>query len=113
MVRLMDQQIEKPHLTEEDLQLVIQAIYAVNRLAHSFDDERRVRRRVFESKNDLISLLLELEIPGVEPSWERQENGDYMLVISIGHRFSPHCPFERLSPAAQCKVVQRIGPAPV
>lgn len=88
------------------------AVHAVNRLAHGYNHTPHASKRLYQSKNELLSFMLEMDVPGVEPAWQGQPNGEHLLVISIGGRRAPHCPFRKLSWSAQCKVVQRIGPAP-
>ena len=66
----------------------------------------------YAAKDLFLSVLIEEDVPGVDPAWERQPSGDWLLVININCRLSVHAPFRRLSPSARCKVVQRIGPAP-
>ncbi len=88
------------------------AIHSVNCLARSYKQIPRASKRLYQSKDELLSLMLEMDVPGVEPAWQEQPDGDHLLIISIGDRRTPHCPFRRLSWSAQCKVVQRIGPAP-
>jgi len=92
--------------------LAAEALHFVNRLAHELGRDSTVRRRIFAAKDDLLSLILELPIPGVRASWQRQPKGDPLLVISLGNRRAFHCPFRGLSWNAQCKIVQRIGPIP-
>ena len=88
------------------------AVHLVNRVARMFKKHRTICRRVYAAKADLLSLLIEWDVPGVEPSWEIHPDGNHLLRVPIGRRRSPHCPFERLTPSARCKVVERIGPAP-
>lgn len=92
-------------------ELLVKALNAANRAAKHFKG-RSIGRTAYAAKDLLLSVLIEEDAPGVNPSWERQPNGDWLLVINIACRLSVHAPFPRLSASARCKVVQRIGPAP-
>jgi hypothetical protein len=88
------------------------AVHAVNCLARNYKQIPHASKRLYRSKDELLSLMLEMDVPGVVPAWQEQPDGDHLVIVSIGGRRAPHCPFRRLSWSAQCKVVQRIGPAP-
>lgn len=92
-------------------ELLAQALNAANRAAKHFKG-RSISRTAYAAKDLLLSVLIEEDAPEVNPKWQRQPDGDWLLVINIACRLSVHAPFRRLSPAARCKVVQRIGPAP-
>jgi len=104
--------VERPPEDRELLRHAADAVHAVNSLARNYKQIPHASRRLYQSKNELLSLMLEMDLPGVEPAWQGQPDGDHLLIISIGGRRTPHCPFRKLSWSAQCKVVQRIGPAP-
>lgn len=92
----------------EALCLMANAVHAVNRMAKHFKD-RTARNRMYETKHSLLSWGLESDMPGLEVSWQRQADGDSLVVVTIGDRGCVHCPFERLSAAARCKVVTKVG----
>lgn len=92
-------------------ELLAQALNAANRTAKHFKG-RSIGKTAYAAKALLLSVLIEEDVPEVNPKWQRQPDGDWILVISIACRLSVHAPFGRLSPSARCKVVQRIGPAP-
>lgn len=92
------------------LRIMANAVHVINRLAHAFDRDLKNKWMFMDIKDALLSILIEHEFPGVVPKWQDQEDGRQLLVISIGERRAPHCPFDRLTPNAQCKVVNRIGP---
>lgn len=98
-------------LDRQGYELVAQALNAANRAAKHFKG-RSIGRTAYAAKDLFLSVLIEEDVPGVDPAWERQPSGDWLLVININCRLSVHAPFRRLSPSARCKVVQRIGPAP-
>ena len=92
--------------------LVAESIHLVNRLAHAFSRDSTIKNRLFSAKHDLLSLVLELPIPGIRAAWERQPQGHFLLVISIANHRALHCPFSSLSWSARCRIVQEIGPVP-
>lgn len=92
-------------------ELLAQALNAANRAAKHFKG-RSIGKTAYAAKDLLLSVLIEEDVPEVNPSWERQPDGDWLLLINVACRLSVHAPFRRLSPSARCKVVQRIGPAP-
>ena len=92
-------------------EVLAQALNAANRAAKHFKG-RSIGRTAYAAKDLFLSVLIEEDVPGVDPTWERQSSGDWLLLININCRLSVHAPFGRLSPSARCKVVQRIGPAP-
>lgn len=93
----------------EALGLMATAVRAVNRMAKHLKD-KNAQRRMYETKHSLVSWALETDMPGLEVSWQRQPGGDSLVLVSIGDRGCVHCPFERLSAPARCKVVRRVGP---
>jgi len=94
------------------LDLIANAVQAVNQLADTFRPKPVIQERFYSLKHDLLSVVLEMGIPDVVPFWQRQHNGSHLLIIKIGNRLAPHCPFRRLSWNAQCRIVERIGPVP-
>jgi len=103
---------DRPSEHHELLRHAANAIHAVNSLAHNYKQIPHASKRLYASKHELLSLMLEMDVLGVKPAWQEQDNHDHLLTISIGDLRTPHCPFRGLSWSAQCKVVQRIGPAP-
>lgn len=93
----------------EALGLMATAVRAVNRMAKHFKD-KEAQQRMYHAKDSLVSWALETDLPGLEVSWQRQPNGNSLVVVNIGGRASVHCPFERLSAPARCNVVRRVGP---
>lgn len=92
-------------------ELLAQALNAANRAAKHFKG-RSIGKTAYAAKDLLLSVLIEEDAPEVNPKWQRQPDGDWILVVNIACRLSVHTPFGRLSPSARCKIVQRIGPAP-
>lgn len=93
----------------EALGLMATAVRAVNHMAKHFKD-KAAQRRMYETKHSLVSWALESDLPGLDVTWQRQPNGDTLVLVHIGSRATVHCPFERLSASARCKVVRRAGP---
>ena len=96
--------------------LIVQALAAINTAAHSLRDganHSAAVRRLFGSKDDLLSLVLELELPGVRVAWQRQQYGNWLIVASLGDEKCFHCVFDRLSVGAQIRIVNEIGSTPV
>lgn len=89
--------------------LLAEAVNAVNRVAKHFKD-RTIRNGAYDAKDMLLSRLIESDAPEVDASWQKQPDGDSLVLIRISDRLAVHCPFERLSPTARCKIVGRIGP---
>ncbi len=102
----------KPWDGKQVLGLIADAVHAVNRLADTFRRQPVIQNRFYSLKHDLLSVVLEMGLPGIVPFWQKQQDGSHLLVIKIGNWRAPHCPFRRLSWNAQCRIVERIGPAP-
>ncbi|MCO6439387.1 MAG: hypothetical protein J5J06_20040 [Phycisphaerae bacterium] len=94
------------------LDLAAELLHLANLVAKAFAADTKTQRRFYDIKDSLLSTLLLDAVPGVRPSWQPKSDGFPMLTISVGNRRSLHCPFKRLSWAAQAAVVQRIGPCP-
>jgi hypothetical protein len=96
---------------KEVLHVTALAVHLVNRGAKACKDPT-IQRQFYRSKDNLLSVMLDMAIPDVVPSWERQRNGRYLLKISFPNHTPVHCPFRRLTTSAQCRILERIGPAP-
>lgn len=93
----------------ESLRLVATAVNSVNRAAKRATD-RVARNRMYEAKHLLLSCVLEADTPEVHAGWQQQDNGDSLVLVSLGDLLTVHCPFERLSATARCAVVRKAGP---
>jgi len=94
------------------LDVAAELVHLANVAAKAFASNAKTQRRFYDIKESLLSTLILNAVPGVRPSWQPTADGFPMLVISVGDRRALHCPFRRLSWAAQAAVVQRIGPCP-
>jgi hypothetical protein len=83
-----------------------------NVLAKALAADVKTQRRIYDIKESLLSTLLVNAGHGVRPSWQEKDDGSTLLAISVADRRTLHCPFRRLSWAAQAAVVQLIGPCP-
>lgn len=95
---------------EENARLIA-AIKCANHQAHT-ECDRVTRRQLLDQKDALLSSVLERRIGHTLASWQRQPNGEWLVLISIDGRAAFHAPFERLSVFAQLEVVREAGPAP-
>ncbi len=91
-------------------ELLIRALLAINAAAHAETDPAQ-RRRLFSHKHDLVSMALERSDLEVSVSWQAMPHGEPFVLVSLCGVRCWHVPFERLSVAAQCEVVRRVGPA--
>ncbi len=92
------------------VQQLVRAIAAINDAAHAFVHDRPLRRRIFQSKNELISLAIERGMPGLRLAWQRQPDGEWLVLVTLDDWKCVHVPFERLSVQARMRVVGDIGP---
>ncbi len=91
---------------------LVRAIAAINDAAHAFQHDRPLRRRIFQSKNELVSLAIEQRMAGLRMTWQRNTDGEWLLLVKFDERKGVHVPFERLSTSARMRVVNTVGPAP-
>lgn len=93
----------------EGLELLAQAVNTVNRVA-KLSKGRSIRSAAYDAKAVLLSRLIELDTQEVDVTWQQQPNGDSLILVKVCEYLAVHVPFDRLSPTARCKIVQRIGP---
>lgn len=91
--------------------LVGRGIHLVNRIAKAYGKYPAIMRRFYNSKDDMLSVAIENDFPGVKLSWDLK-NEHYLLEVKIANHDAVHCPFWRLTRHAQRKVLDRIGSAP-
>lgn len=94
------------------LHVTAEVIHLASHIAKAFGADPKLKDLFYGVKHSLLSMLLLATLPDVAPSWDPNSGRQLMLIIRIGSRRCVHCPFQKLSWPARCKVIERIGVRP-